>query len=124
MSKLYPHQKPWGNYDFHELIKIAKMLHDCAYGSIELNMNDTFGYACAWGVECHEFDLLAVSELYEKFGQDGVVAWASIQEGVESFIGGKDRYPKFQEARDYILENETYFDFLKKMKDTKENANT
>lgn len=102
--------KGWEDFSSEELIKIAKMISHAGYGDIVLNFNDTFAYASAWGVDCDEFDLIAVSSLFEKYGIGGVIAWGAVKEDVEKPIGPKDRFPNFSEARDEILKNrEQYF---------------
>jgi hypothetical protein len=44
-----------------------------------LNMNDTFAYSCADAepVEMNEID--AVASAFEKFGDEGIIAWASVK---------------------------------------------
>ena len=102
--------KGWEDFSKEELIDIAKMLSDHAYGSIELNFNDVFAYACAWGVECDQFDLIALSELHKKYGLSGVIAWGAVKEEVDGPIGLPGRFPKFKIAKEEILSNrEKYF---------------
>lgn len=100
--------KTWNDFTKEELIDIAKMLSQVAYGSIDLNFNDTFFYASAYGVECDEFDLIAVSELFKNYGYDGVLAWAAIKENCEPLK--LSRYPKYHEAYKEIKSNkDKYF---------------
>lgn len=98
----------WEDFTKEELIKIAKMLAQHAYGDISLNFNDTFAYASAWGVDCDEFDLLAVSELFEKYGPSGVIAWGAVKEEVEEPIK-VSHYPKFKEAKAEIEANKSKY---------------
>lgn len=103
-------EKSWEKFTSEELVKIAKMLGHSAYGSVDLNFNDVFGYACAWGVEADEFDLVGLAELFEKFGPSGVIAWGAVKEGVEKPIGGPGRFPNFKAAKKEIEANlEKYF---------------
>lgn len=100
--------KSWADFSHEELVLIAKMLSGCAYGDVSLNFNDTFAFACSYGVDCDEFDLVAVAQLYNKYGFDGVLAWASLKEQVSPL--NPSRYPKYLEARKHIEENRlTYF---------------
>lgn len=105
--------KVWEHFTPAELSRIAQMLGYHAYGSIELNMNDTFGYACAWGVEVDQFDLVAVSELFAEFGPGGVVAWCAVKEGVEKPIR---HYPNFNQAKRKIEGNLLYYYWDKRIK--------
>lgn len=106
--------KSWGDYSKEELVRIAKMLHEHAYGSVDLNFNDTFAPA-AWGVECMEFDLLVLTELFEEFGDSGVIAWGAVKEGVDKPMKLKS-YPKFQEAKELIEANRAYYFWDERMK--------
>lgn len=98
--------KTWNDFSKEELVKIAKMLSQNAYGDISLNMNDIFAPA-AWGVDCDQFDLVAVSELYEEFGDDGVIAWCAVKEDVDKIFKGQ--FPKFNEAKNKIKNNLPYY---------------
>jgi len=114
MSELFDFQKQWEQYTADELVRISKMLGSEAYGSIVLNMNDVFGYACAHGIELDQWDLLTTTELYEKFGPSGVVAWCAIKENIDDPIE-KFRFPKFDEAKKEIQSNLTYYYWDKKL---------
>lgn len=120
--KLLEHQKQWEHYTKEELVRIAKMLGNNAYGDIVLNMNDVFGFACAWGIELDQWDLLAVTELYEKYGDSGVVALCSVKEDTGDPIGKSDRYPNFNEAKKHILENPLYYSWIKKIREKNEDT--
>lgn len=110
--------KSWKDLTPEELVGIAKFIDKYCYGHVQLNMNDTFGYACAWGVDADEFDLLSLIELEEKFGRDGVVAWAAIKEGVEKPIHENG---KFNEAKTHILENMEKYNWLIRFRKEKDN---
>lgn len=118
-NKLFSHQKEWSDFTKEELIKIAKMLSNNSYGSIDLNMNDVFAPA-AMSTDCDEFDLIAVSELYKEFGNCGPIAWAAVKEGIDSPWRGS--YPNFKKAKEKILSNETYYFWRKKYKEVYEHT--
>lgn len=99
--------KTWEDFTPEELVRIAKVLGHHAYGSVDLNFNDTFAPA-AWGVECMEFDLLVLAELFEEFGPSGVIAWGAVKEEVEKPMN-LNYYPKFHEAKKQIENNLTYY---------------
>lgn len=113
--------KGWSDFSKDELVAIAKMLAQCAYGDISLNFNDTFAYASAWGVECDEFDLLAVTALFNQFGFDGVIAWGAIKEEVSEPIA-LHRYPRFHEAKAHILANKKQYFWLEHYKENKKES--
>lgn len=46
-------------------------------GTLVINVNDTFGYACADSEDMTFNDINPVYELYKDFGYDGVVAWVA-----------------------------------------------
>lgn len=63
---------------------------------LELNMNDTFAYASADLEEFEEKDIAEIYDLRERYGFDGVTAWASHKRGdkpIESY-----RTDKFKKA--------------------------
>jgi len=47
-----------------------------------LNMNDTFYWACADGEEITAADAVAVHDVAQEFGTDGVTAWAAHRRGM------------------------------------------
>ena len=86
------------------------MINGAGYGDISLNFNDTFAPACAWAIDCDEYDLLAVARLYEKYGIDGVIAWGAVKEGIKKPLGGRMRFPNFFKAqREILAHREKYF---------------
>jgi len=54
----------------------ALLLHNAF--SIQLNANDTFGYACADSVDISVFDVPELLAVEEKFGVDGVNAFMAL----------------------------------------------
>lgn len=46
-----------------------------------LNMNDTFGWALAWGLFIPDDKLVEVAQLFCRYGEAGLVYWASQSEG-------------------------------------------
>lgn len=108
----------WESFSHEELVSIAKMLSNCAYGDVSLNFNDIFAFACSYGVDCDEFDLVAVAKLYEKYGFDGVLAWASLKEGVEPL--NISRYKQYKEARKHIEENRLKYFWLESIQAQKQ----
>jgi hypothetical protein len=64
-------------------LKIFKMIWECGYGSIEINVGDTFGYACSDSEELSFSDWGEVALLFDRFGQDGVNAWVSLKRGCD-----------------------------------------
>lgn len=100
-----------------ELRRVWNMLLQCGYYSFPLNMNDTFGYACAESVDVDFPDMLVVTELYEKYGKPGVDAWASIKEDVH-VIKERDT-EKYKEARKEIESNSLKYDWIKRYKANK-----
>lgn len=95
--------KSWSDFTKEELIAICSLIDNCAYGDIQLNLNDIIAPA-AYGVDCDSFDLPAVSELFAKFGHDGVFAWACIKEGIDQPWRVGDS-KKFKEAKKEIESN-------------------
>lgn len=114
-------ERGWEKFSPEELVKIAKMLGHSAYGSVDLNFNDVFAYAAAWGVEADEFDLVALSELFEKFGPSGVIAWGAVKEEVDGPIGGEGRFPKFKEAKKEVESNMEKYFWMKRMERKRKN---
>jgi hypothetical protein len=60
-----------------------KMIYHCSYGTIELNMNDTFGYTCAESEELDLKDWQEVAEIFHKYGIPGVNAWTAVKRGYD-----------------------------------------
>lgn len=67
---------------------------------ITLNMNDTFGYATAYGTEVSCEDIPKLLEVYEKFNNDGILAFASIIEEMDVLPPLKTN--EFSEALKYL----------------------
>lgn len=99
MSKEFP---DWEEMSPEDLVKVAKFISNHCYGHITLNMNDTFAYACAWGVDVDVYDVAGLIELDEMFGHEGVTAWASIVEKVDKPIRVTENFLK---AKEHILAN-------------------
>ena len=51
--------------------------NDDAEASQTLNMNDTFGWAVAWGVYVHDNELIEVANMYKMYGDCGLMYWVS-----------------------------------------------
>lgn len=108
-----PKFKTWDSFTDRELKIIASMLNQGSYGYVTLNMNDVFAPA-AWSVDCDQFDLLVVAELYQEFGSCGVVAWCAVKEHVEKTFKGS--YPNFKKAKEQIENNLEYYFWEKRIK--------
>jgi hypothetical protein len=67
---------------------------------IPINMNDTFGYALAATSYVSLQDLPKLLEVEEKFGADGVNAFASCVEGMEVIKPHKTE--QFLKAKEYL----------------------
>lgn len=117
-----PLNRGWKDFTPEELLLIAKMMDRAAYGDVVLNFNDVFAYASAWGVDVDEFDLLSVSELFSKYGIDGVIAWGAVKEEVEKPIGGRSRFPRFKEAKQEIESNKAKYFWMIRYKQNKEGS--
>lgn len=62
--------------DKHDLL--CRFLKKCCF-SVDLNMNDTFGYACAesYNMDIHELDFVLC--VYEQYEDDGINAFVAIR---------------------------------------------
>lgn len=50
-------------------------------GKFVLNMNDTWAWAMAWGVDIPDDKLVEVAKLFVTYGHCGLLYWVSEQEG-------------------------------------------
>jgi len=82
-----------------EVSAVAKYLYDNAF-AIELNANDTFGYACADSVRVSIEDLPKLLEMDEKFGNDGTLAFMALVEGCD--VLKELQSDKYHEAVAYL----------------------
>jgi hypothetical protein len=80
------------------------LLNDCFFGFDDeepeqaqtLNMNDVFGWALAWGEYVSDAELLAVADLYKRYGFCGLVYWVSQKhEGMRSEFEDINRFIDF-----------------------------
>ena len=86
----------------------------------ELNMNDTWGWATAWGVEVADNELPELKHLFWCYGWCGVLYWASQKyDGMRSefyhynrmleFVENEERIRKmFPKESDLAYHNEAY----------------
>lgn len=81
--------------------KLAALLLHNAF-SIQLNANDTFGYACADSVDVSVFDLPKLLEVEEKFGPDGVNAFMALVR--EQEVLKELQSDKYWEAAEYLYD--------------------
>lgn len=54
-----------------------ELLDDIRNSQNELNMNDTWGWACAMGQKIEDSEFVEVGELYEQYGYCGILYWVS-----------------------------------------------
>lgn len=48
-----------------------------------INMNDTFGYACADSEEISVSELIEVRDIWKKYGHHGLTAWSAVKRNVD-----------------------------------------
>lgn len=97
-------------YTPEEAKRVLKMISECCYKSVSLNMNDTFGWACAESEDCESFDWLVVTNLFEKYGNAGVYAWVAVKTEQEPLE--KLRTENYKLARKEIESNLNNFYWL------------
>lgn len=68
-----------------------------------LNANDTFYYSTAMGVEVTHNEVYNLAEAHMKYGEDGVLAWMSIKEGMLPL--SQLVTPKFKKIYDEMTQN-------------------
>ncbi len=93
----------WADFTIDDLRTIA-VLVDRIQGYISLNLNDTFAYASAWGVDVENKEIMTLLYSFKNWGLSGAVAWASIKENVDEPIYLK-HYPEFKQARKEMVKN-------------------
>lgn len=76
--------------------------------SIDLNANDTFGYACSENVTVYISELPGIIELEELFGYNGVLAFMSFKSDQDPL--GELVTEKYKEAKKYMKENYYFSD--------------
>ena len=67
---------------------------------VELNMNDTFGYACADGEELKVEDFEVASKLYKQFENDGLTAFVAQKRNADPLKELVNE--KYKAAREYL----------------------
>lgn len=78
---------------------LEQFIRDYAFG-VELNMNDVFGYATSAGVSITDLDLPKLLETEDKYGNSGVIAFASIVEDCDVIKPHKTK--EFKEALEFL----------------------
>lgn len=63
-------------------IKVAQVLFENAF-SHSLNMNDTFGYACADAGELGAYDRIKLTPIIAKYGDDALNAFEAVKRGYD-----------------------------------------
>lgn len=99
---------------------LMDLLSDCHY--LTLNMNDTFGYACADSEEMDADDVGEILDIYKKYGSASLIAYASLKSGdlpikplrTKEFFKAKKELEKLAENGTIL-----YYEFLKKSEDEK-----
>ena len=79
--------------------KLVELIDEWTFG-VELNANDTFAYVCADSTFVDSTDLWKLVEVYEKFGNPGVLAFQAHirkEEPLKELITDK-----YKEARKYL----------------------
>ena len=97
-----------------ELRRVWNMLKECSYYSLPLNMNDTFGYACSESEDVDFPDMLAVTEIFEKYGVPGVNAWAAVKTDQDVIIQRQN--DKYKAAKKEIEADRTKYYWLEARK--------
>ena len=99
--------KDWEEFSLEDLKRVARLM-DGIGGYVSINLNDTFAYACAWGLDVKTEDLLPLSEVFNLYGNTGVIAWSSIKEEVSEPIA-VSRWPNFHKIKKEILDQKDKF---------------
>ena len=72
-------RKDWGLMSEDALLLLLYGGAFIVEGKLHLNMNDTFAFACADDEEVPDDKIVEVTNLYRKFGYDGLTYWVSKQ---------------------------------------------
>jgi len=99
---------------------LLELIRDCHY--LILNMNDTFGYACADSEQMDASDVEEILHTYQKYGSATLIAYASVKTGdlpikplrTKEFFKAKKELEKLAENGTIL-----YYEFLKKKEDEK-----
>lgn len=94
---------------FVDTNKLFRMLDKVAF-SVSLNMNDTFGWACAESEEVAIIDLPKLLDVWEKFGSSGVDAFAAVQRDEDVMDHKAVRTPLYYAAKEYLKNYEFHGD--------------
>jgi len=90
-------------YELHRdrFAKLMEMVGSCSRAfSIELNMNDTFGWACADSGSLSVFDVKKVFEVYLKHGHVTLIAYEVLnRDGKEEPAHGMAKDPSYLAAK-------------------------
>lgn len=87
-------------YNPEDILKIMKMIYNCTYGEIIINVNDTFVY----GSDSEEIDLkdwISVAECFDLYGYSGVNAWISLKRGYD--VLPKRQCADYWNAKQYLI---------------------
>lgn len=85
-------------------IKVAQVLFENTF-SYSLNMNDTFGYACADCGELADYDRIKLTPIIAKYGNDALNAFESVKRGYDPIPPWIN--DNFKAAKAAILEAKT-----------------
>ena len=83
-------------------------------GALTINMNDTWGWALAWGVSVPKDKLGEVARLFRLYGLAGLTYWHSCQEG-----NMRSEFKDVNRAIDFVRHEE---EFIKNSKSSSERA--
>lgn len=79
--------------------RLKQFMNDYAFW-IELNANDTFGWACAESERVSVDDLDRLLEIEEQYGADGVIAFMAAKRNCEPL--GQLITPEYKAARESL----------------------
>lgn len=86
-----PEEELVGLRAFSEIVDGADLL--------VLNMNDTFGFACADAEEMPTYDLKHVVPLYQQYGNDALTAYAAVKRGCDVMEDPRLRTQGYYDAK-------------------------
>ena len=94
------------NFDAHKLLEAAGVFYDDDMPRT-LNMNDTFGWAEAFGEEVPEESIQEVATLFWYYGQVGLIYWVSERNGgMRSEFEDVNRYIDFVRHEEQLRKQE------------------
>ncbi len=91
-----------------DLLNAAQVFYDIESddrAARSLNMNDTFGWALAYGPYVPDESLLEVAELFWRYGSAGLYYWCTICPDEDERIGGSE-FEDIQRAIDFVCHEE------------------